>query len=237
MKTVLEKLREFHAKHGFVLDQPLPSVPAEDAYKTWLRDTADELIEMSKEVETGCYGDGPFDPRLLRAHLMIEELGEVLSGLAERDEVATLDGLTDLLYVLAGTAVGFDLPLAEGFNEVHSSNMTKAQNGSVRLRDKGPSYRPPNLDGVLKRYRERQSYPKRFTQFWSERLPGVMTKVNDENAFKWLQLVMQELWMWSLIGEPVNTQELHLMCERRGFSADQRRFIVEGLTFIGLWKE
>lgn len=93
------------------------------------------------------------NPYVLRAHLMCEELAEVLEAMANQDELELLDGLADLQYVLSGTAVTFDLPLDKAFEEVHRSNMTKEKQendkSKERVRDKGPNYQPPNLEKVL----------------------------------------------------------------------------------------
>jgi len=98
------------------------------------------------------------DVRLLRAHLLCEELAEVFQGMYDGNEQEVLDGLADLLYVLLGTAVTFDLPLEEAFLEVHKSNMTKEKQpkdaDKARVRDKGPNYVAPDLARVLREYRE-----------------------------------------------------------------------------------
>ncbi len=87
------------------------------------------------------------DPRWLRAHLMIEELSEVISGLATCNKVDVLDGLADLSYVTLGTAAVFKLPLPEAFAEVHKSNMTKRPSDE-RCSDK-TGFVPPNLEQLL----------------------------------------------------------------------------------------
>ena len=113
---------------------------------------AEELLKHSKT-----------DVRALRAHLVIEECAELISAMSTRDEVQTLDALADLLYVLLGTAVTFDLPIGPAFIEVHSSNMTKTKSAKdphgQRLRDKGPKYRPADLASVLLKYRIAQFSP------------------------------------------------------------------------------
>jgi len=88
---------------------------------------------------------------LLRVHLIAEELGELSIALANRDLVGVADALTDLAYVVLGAAVTYGIPLDEVWAEVHKSNMTKAVRGpqDTRLRDKGNSYVPPNVRGVL----------------------------------------------------------------------------------------
>jgi len=101
--------------------------------------------------------NGETDQRVLRAHLMIEELGELIGAMGNCDEVETLDGVADLTYVVVGTAVTFDLPLPAAFVEVHKSNMTKQcmpdDPAKDRLRDKGPDYVPADLKKVLEEYR------------------------------------------------------------------------------------
>jgi hypothetical protein len=104
---------------------------------------------------------------------MLEELGELLQAMSERDELNTLDSLADLLYVVIGTAVTLDLPAAEAFEEVHASNMTKekqpADPGKDRVRSKGPNYRPPNLSCVLSQARCK---PMGECLTQEEKLPG-----------------------------------------------------------------
>jgi len=98
--------------------------------------------------------------RGLRAHLLTEELAEVVEALMKADEKQLLDGLADLLYVVLGTAAIYDLPLEAAFVEVHRSNMTKEKQPddphAQRLRSKGPNYRPPNIERVLTNYRSWQ---------------------------------------------------------------------------------
>jgi predicted HAD superfamily Cof-like phosphohydrolase len=109
------------------------------------------LKQMSKDLEI--WVD---KPRSLRAHLMIEELAEVVEALSEADELKLLDGLADLLYVLLGTCAIYNLPIQEAFEEVHRSNMTKEKQpddpSAARVRKKGPNYSPPDLEKVLNEY-------------------------------------------------------------------------------------
>lgn len=91
------------------------------------------------------------DPRALRTELMLEELGESLEALGDRDELALLDGLADLVYVVVGTATTFALPVEQAFHEVHRSNMTKTSglDHAAGKTGKGENFRPPNLRRVL----------------------------------------------------------------------------------------
>jgi hypothetical protein len=105
---------------------------------------AEQLLEVAHE------GDG----RLMRAHLMCEELSELLVAMGNRDEVETLDAMADLLYVLLGTAYALDLPLPAAFAEVHRSNMTKSSGDRIGDRGKGGEFSPPDLASVLMMHRD-----------------------------------------------------------------------------------
>jgi NTP pyrophosphatase (non-canonical NTP hydrolase) len=89
------------------------------------------------------------DPRSARAHLMVEELSELLHAMANFDPVETADGLADLAYVVQGTALTFGIPLPALLREVHRSNMTKTFDGTHH--PKGPTFSPPDIAGILKR--------------------------------------------------------------------------------------
>lgn len=95
---------------------------------------------------------GDDDVRLLRVHLMSEELAETVDAMAAGDELELLDGLADLLYVTYGTAVHFEMPLDDAFEEVHDANMSKTYGAWTDRggnRGKGGDYRPPDLAAVL----------------------------------------------------------------------------------------
>lgn len=104
------------------------------------------LLNMAKSLEPLVNESGP----ALRAHLLLEELGEYLIA---NTEVLALDALTDLLYVLLGTALMYEWPLEEAFSEVHASNMTKVKQPDdelqARVRKKGDDYKPPRIKEVL----------------------------------------------------------------------------------------
>ena len=155
-----QSVKDFHHKHGFPVGRSLngPFDEYNQMHRTLLAH-GDKLVGMSKQLLVMAKSeDFKDDPRPLRAHLMLEELGETLRAMANKDEIETLDGLADLVYVVLGTGVTFDLPVDDAFAEVHRSNMTKAVQVSdpdkIRLRDKGPDYVPPDIEGVLKSHRD-----------------------------------------------------------------------------------
>ena len=151
-------VKDFHHKHGFPIEHRLEECPVDSNMRHALLAHGDKLVGLSKQMLVMAKSDdykGDFRP--LRAHLMLEELGETLRAMAVCDEIGTLDGLADLMYVTLGTGVVFDLPVDAAFVEVHRSNMTKAVQvndpDKIRLRDKGPDYVPPDLRAVLEDYR------------------------------------------------------------------------------------
>ena len=69
----------------------------------------------------------------------------------EPDLVQAIDGLADILYVVYGSAVSFGIDLEPFFEEVHFSNLAKA-NGPVRAdgkRLKPEGWRPPRIAEIL----------------------------------------------------------------------------------------
>ena len=146
----MELCKQFMEKHSFALGVSLTKVPLDLCADILLKNTAEVLATYAKLLE-----DSPVDDtRVRRAQLMVEELGETIFALAERNEELTLDGLSDLRFVTDGTALAFDLPLEAGCLEVCNSNLSKGvrQEGNDRLRDKGPDYIAPDMKKILNDY-------------------------------------------------------------------------------------
>lgn len=143
-------VQDFHEKHGFTVGTQLP-----DAEHPHIAGLADSLMQLAGEALAACRrAPKNSDPRMERTALMAEELGELLEAMAQGDEVAAADAIGDLLYVVYGTAVTFNLPAAQLFKEVHDSNMTKvptSDDGDTLLKEqsKKDEYRPPNIPMVL----------------------------------------------------------------------------------------
>ncbi len=145
MNSEMEMIRTFMLKHGHAINNPLPN-----DQNVYMKTIADRLFIFAKTLERHLYDTS--DPRVLRAQLMCEELGEVIDAMADGNEQLLLDGLADLLYVVLGTGVAFDMPLVPAFHEVHRSNMTK-EGGDTRVRHKGSAFEPPNLAPILDAHR------------------------------------------------------------------------------------
>ncbi len=153
MQHQQEMVKAFHEKYGFPI--AMANEPNRIATNI-IASIGHALISEAMKVENEAVvfrvnGDG----RLYRTHLLVEELGEALIALAEGDEVAFFDGLCDLLYVTLGTGVAMDLPLEEGFHEVHESNMSKPLPTAAdpRMRHREPGYFKPGLEHVLEEHR------------------------------------------------------------------------------------
>lgn len=133
-----QMVMDFHAKQGL---EPTDLVPMSSTYRRLMWEAHSMCMSQSRFVYDK-------DPQLYRAHLMLQELGEVLEALHFGDHVKLADGLADLVYVSVGTAIQFGIPFDEVFDEVHRSNMTK---GDVMKSNRGKvgDYSPPDIEGVL----------------------------------------------------------------------------------------
>jgi predicted HAD superfamily Cof-like phosphohydrolase len=97
--------------------------------------------------------DGEKDLVLCRAAMTLEELAEWLRAHAQQDLTAAADAIGDRLYLLLGDAVAGGLPLAELFQSVHNSNMTKMTGvrTGVGKAVKGRSFRWPEIEGIVEK--------------------------------------------------------------------------------------
>lgn len=108
----------------------------------------------------------PYEVVELRKKLIMEELQELLLGIAGEDIVAIADGISDLVYVLVGTAISYGIPFERCYREVHASNMTKIYSpkthgekyGSVD--PKGPGFIPADILGILAKPEEKTELEK-----------------------------------------------------------------------------
>ena len=95
----------------------------------------------------------------LRYALIKEELDELREAQAAGDLVEVADALGDLLYVVYGTALAYGINLKPVFDEVHRSNMSKADADGRPVPHptvpgkigKSDLFTPPDIAGVLKK--------------------------------------------------------------------------------------
>ena len=78
---------------------------------------------------------------------------------------------------------------------------------------------------------------KKAVAKWNKEIPEMLESCCEELCFKWGQLVWQEIDMWIRIGDPYTPKkEMDWMCERRGFSPEQRAYLIEMMTYVGMYK-
>lgn len=97
----------------------------------------------------------PLDRVELRLNILDEERRELGEAIEASDIVEVADALTDMAYLIYGTALEFGIDLNACFAEVHRSNMSKlGEDGKPIYREdgkvlKGEAYSPPDLRAAL----------------------------------------------------------------------------------------
>lgn len=149
MKKAVESVAKFHEKmFGVSSGAELPKEVIEDS----VRMTLETLINSTRMFIYQFRGRrNPTSITQQRAGLLMEETTEVVEAMLKNDRVLLLDALADLMVVIVGTALAYDLPLEEGFVEVMRSNMTKKPpiDTDPTITDKGESYQAPRLKELL----------------------------------------------------------------------------------------
>lgn len=98
----------------------------------------------------------------LRIDLIEEEFKELKKAFSEGDLVEVADALCDLHYVISGTSLACGLPEDELFDEVHRSNMSKAnEDGTIIRREDGKilkssRWSPPDLKSIIENHTRKQ---------------------------------------------------------------------------------
>lgn len=100
----------------------------------------------------------PFGPPWeRRIRLILEELAELARAQALHDLPAYADALVDLTWVVLGTAVESGMPFDELWKEVQRANHNKLKDGAMVDANgkvlKPDGWRPPDIEGVLRRFR------------------------------------------------------------------------------------
>ena len=92
-----------------------------------------------------------------RLDFIQEEFDELKTAVFNEDIVEAFDALIDIVYVVVGTAYLMGLPMGDGWDEVHSTNMAKVRvaraSDSKRKSEfdvvKPEGWRKPNLGALL----------------------------------------------------------------------------------------
>lgn len=103
----------------------------------------------------------PPDLHEFRAKFIQEELDEFNEAYAAGDLAKAFDALIDMTYVILGTADLMNLPWQDGWQAVQFANMSKVRAQSVSESLRGSTYdvvkprgwKPPDIEGVLSRYK------------------------------------------------------------------------------------
>lgn len=155
MQKEQQEVGDFHEKFGFPVGRDLRKEPDgvfPSGFGKGLKIMAEGLVPLAvKQGEQG-------DERMRRCQLMLEELGEVICALDDKDPVALADGIADLLYVVLGTAETYDIPAEESFTTTHASNMSKSRDpDDPRMKTKDPDrgYFKPDIVRVLRTFSSR----------------------------------------------------------------------------------
>ena len=149
MEKYLRKIEAFHNKNGFSVNKSLKVMDEQPE----LENLHDVLMTLAQALEAKLEESN--DVRFLRSMFMIEKLGNTVNAMMHSNEVALLDGLSDLLYVTLGTAKVFGMPIEAALDEVCDSNLSKARhtNDNIKFRhNRGADYQPPRLKQILMRH-------------------------------------------------------------------------------------
>lgn len=141
----VEMVRGFHKLIGAeISNRPMLLGTNEEKCKSacqLLENTLFQLRELASDEDT----------LLSRLCLSIEETVEWLQSHINHDLIAAADAIGDRVYVLFGDAVSSGMPLQGIFEEIHRSNMSKAESkqGQLGKADKSDGYREPQLELIL----------------------------------------------------------------------------------------
>ena len=124
-----QDVKEFHEATGLTVKEKLDLYPT----MTDLRLRAKLHREEYRELQEG-----------INLLIDAEDDGEAYSALVE-----IADGIADLIYVVAGTAVTLGIPLENVWAEVQRSNMSKIGPDGVKRRDDGKILKPDTFSPAL----------------------------------------------------------------------------------------
>lgn len=165
----VSKVAEFHKAFGVETPRApeFPERVLDERNHDKAMKSAREVVSCQREVALTArnlskqYGGN--DLLLSRFQLMSEELHEVMEAMCRQDPNQTAAEISDLLYVVFGTAnaLGLGSYVMPVFTEVHKANMSKINPDTGRpfyddsgKITKGPYYRKPNIRGVMNETRE-----------------------------------------------------------------------------------
>lgn len=140
-----QELKEFHDHIGLPEEKGLEIDVSLQAILLEISLDLGTKVQQYQEEANRRLKEG--DATLFRILGKLEEIEEFVLARQHGDIVAMADSLGDLLYWVVGSMVVYGIPVAETFEAIHTSNMSKQKPtaDNIRLRDKGPNYRPPDF--------------------------------------------------------------------------------------------
>lgn len=132
MFALMDQVMQFHAKMGQPIGDPRePDITVEQDFRIAL--IKEEFAELQIALAGKKKGtDGSVVP----------------FGSKAEQHAAVADGLGDLFYVLAGSAIVWGIDMVPVMDEIHDSNMSKTPNLHGKA-IKGENFRPADLQRVL----------------------------------------------------------------------------------------
>ena len=115
-----ELVTRFHEHIGATVSNSPQLLPCSRTAARWLAVQVHNLAQIAAQG-----AEGTKDLLLSRTALSLEELAEWLLAHADSDLDAAADAIADRAYVVVGDAVAAGLPLADLFDAIHTSNMSK----------------------------------------------------------------------------------------------------------------
>ena len=123
--------------------------------------SAESVTPVEISQAPGALSSSDFQFRL---SFLYEEIRELIEGQTNRDLSKISDALVDIVYVALGTAHYAGIPFDALWQEVQRANMEKRpwrEGDPIKPRNttgleitKPEGWRPPDIDGVLKKFRE-----------------------------------------------------------------------------------
>lgn len=132
MKTNFELVKEFHAAFNKVPDPEVPTEQSDNIRMLRHKLIEEEFNEVTQELQMEIWDD--FEYMDVKNHPKYDK-GFDINRLAKE--------LSDLLYVVYGTAAAYGIPIDDVYRKVHQNNMSKLQpDGTVKYREDGKVLKP-----------------------------------------------------------------------------------------------
>jgi predicted HAD superfamily Cof-like phosphohydrolase len=140
MKSNFELVRDFHFAFNKAPDPSFPKLPEKNMAILRAKLIKEEFLEVMEELGI-----------TLNRSMDLEYIDD-----KEKDLTKIAKELSDLLYVVYGTAAAYGIPIDDVYREVHRSNMSKLGiDGKPIYREdgkvlKGPNYSPADISKIMR---------------------------------------------------------------------------------------